>query len=112
MPREPLVVLHTALCDVIPETVKGIEEAEKRIVEKTKLSSTQTNMCEIKAAIFYSIAATQKGLQVSFVMFEAIICYYNKIINSFIMIIIAGNRARKLFNKRGSERGNSRISND
>ncbi|KAK0168679.1 hypothetical protein PV327_002455 [Microctonus hyperodae] len=63
MPREPLVVLHTALCDVIPETVKGIEEAEKRIVEKTKLSSAQANMCEIKAAIFYSIAATQKGLQ-------------------------------------------------
>ncbi|XP_044576283.1 malonyl-CoA decarboxylase, mitochondrial-like [Cotesia glomerata] len=63
MPREPLVVLHTALCDVIPETVKGIEEAEKRIVEKTTTLSIQENVNHIKAAVFYSIATTQKGLK-------------------------------------------------
>ncbi|XP_044016735.1 malonyl-CoA decarboxylase, mitochondrial-like, partial [Aphidius gifuensis] len=63
MPREPLVVLHTALCDIIPETVKGIEEAEKRIKSKDKIPSDQINTNEIKAAIFYSIVATQKGLQ-------------------------------------------------
>ncbi|XP_057324378.1 malonyl-CoA decarboxylase, mitochondrial-like [Microplitis mediator] len=63
MPREPLVVLHTALCDTIPETVKGIEEAEKRIVEKTTALSIQENVNQIKAAVFYSISTTQKGLQ-------------------------------------------------
>ncbi|XP_015110176.1 malonyl-CoA decarboxylase, mitochondrial [Diachasma alloeum] len=63
MPREPLVVLHTALCDIIPETVKGIEEAERRIIQKAAIPSTQENTCEIRAAIFYSISATQKGLK-------------------------------------------------
>ncbi|XP_034948806.1 malonyl-CoA decarboxylase, mitochondrial-like [Chelonus insularis] len=63
MPREPLVVLHTALCDVIPEAVKGIEEAEKRILQKNPLSSLQEDVSEIKAAVFYSIAATQQGLK-------------------------------------------------
>lgn len=46
------------------ETVKGIEEAEKRIKSKDKIPSDQINTHEIKAAIFYSIVATQKGLQV------------------------------------------------
>ncbi|XP_063980347.1 malonyl-CoA decarboxylase, mitochondrial-like [Diachasmimorpha longicaudata] len=63
MPREPLVVLHTALCDIIPETVKGIEEAERRITQKATIPLTQENICEIRAAIFYSISATQKGLK-------------------------------------------------
>ncbi|XP_033215871.1 malonyl-CoA decarboxylase, mitochondrial-like isoform X2 [Belonocnema kinseyi] len=65
MPREPLVVLHTALCDTIPDSVKGIEIAEKRILGKTEvpLSFLQEDKAKIKAAIFYSIASTQKGLQ-------------------------------------------------
>ncbi|XP_011298516.1 malonyl-CoA decarboxylase, mitochondrial [Fopius arisanus] len=63
MPREPLVVLHTALCDIIPGTVKGIEEAELRMTQKEALPPTQVDTCEIKAAIFYSISATQKGLK-------------------------------------------------
>lgn len=65
MPREPLVVLHTALCDIIPNTVKGIEEAESRILGNTKRHITflEEDKSKIKAAIFYSITSTQKGLQ-------------------------------------------------
>ncbi|XP_076287830.1 malonyl-CoA decarboxylase, mitochondrial isoform X2 [Lasioglossum baleicum] len=65
MPREPLVVLHTALCDVIPDSVKGIEEAKARIIGSTKKDVTflEEDKCKIQSAIFYSIASTQKGLQ-------------------------------------------------
>ncbi|XP_014599341.1 PREDICTED: malonyl-CoA decarboxylase, mitochondrial-like isoform X1 [Polistes canadensis] len=65
MPREPLVVLHTALCDTIPNSVKGIEEAEKRILGRieTEVSYLEEDKSKITAAIFYSIASTQKGLQ-------------------------------------------------
>ncbi|XP_025995582.1 malonyl-CoA decarboxylase, mitochondrial isoform X2 [Solenopsis invicta] len=65
MPREPIVVLHTALCDIIPDSVKGIEEAETRILGGTKkcLTFLEEDKSKIKAAIFYSIASTQKGLQ-------------------------------------------------
>ncbi|KAM0728811.1 Malonyl-CoA decarboxylase, mitochondrial [Formica fusca] len=65
MPREPIVVLHTALCDIIPDTVKGIEEAESRILGNAKKHITflEEDKSKIKAAIFYSIASTQKGLQ-------------------------------------------------
>ncbi|KZC07315.1 Malonyl-CoA decarboxylase, mitochondrial, partial [Dufourea novaeangliae] len=65
MPREPLVVLHTALCDVIPVTVKGIEEAKTRILGNTKKAITflEEDKTKIKAAIFYSITSTQKGLR-------------------------------------------------
>ncbi|XP_066601656.1 malonyl-CoA decarboxylase, mitochondrial-like [Prorops nasuta] len=65
MPREPLVVLHTALCDTIPESVRGIKEAEVRILGKDKkeVSFIEEDKCKIKAAIFYSIASTQKGLK-------------------------------------------------
>ncbi|XP_015606954.1 malonyl-CoA decarboxylase, mitochondrial isoform X2 [Cephus cinctus] len=65
MPREPLVVLHTALCDEIPTTVKGIQEAEQRILgmRMEATSFLQEDKNKIKAAIFYSIASTQKGLQ-------------------------------------------------
>lgn len=79
MPREPLVVLHTALCDTIPETVKGIEEAEKRIVEKTTALSVQENVNQIKAAVFYSISTTQKGLQVNIYVTLIIIININLI---------------------------------
>lgn len=65
MPREPLVVLHTALCDTIPCSVKGIKEAEERILEKigSETSFFSEDKSKITAAIFYSIASTQKGLQ-------------------------------------------------
>lgn len=65
MPREPLVVLHTALCDIIPDSVRGIEEAETRILGSAKKNLTflEEDKSKIKAAIFYSIASTQKGLQ-------------------------------------------------
>ncbi|KAG7209608.1 hypothetical protein KM043_011264 [Ampulex compressa] len=57
MPREPIVVLHTALCNIIPDSVKGIGDAKQNatFLEEDKL--------QIKAAIFYSIASTQRGLQ-------------------------------------------------
>ncbi|XP_076242951.1 malonyl-CoA decarboxylase, mitochondrial [Calliopsis andreniformis] len=65
MPREPLVVLHTALCDTIPDTVKGIEEAKIRITgdKKQEITFLEEDKCKITAAIFYSITSTQKGLQ-------------------------------------------------
>ncbi|XP_050464991.1 malonyl-CoA decarboxylase, mitochondrial-like [Cataglyphis hispanica] len=65
MPKEPIVVLHTALCDIIPDTVKGIEEAESRILGNARkhLTFLEEDKSKIKAAIFYSIASTQKGLQ-------------------------------------------------
>lgn len=65
MPREPLVVLHTALCDTIPNSVKGIEEAEQRILGRigTEITYLEEDKSKITAAIFYSIASTQKGLQ-------------------------------------------------
>nr|XP_034181548.1 malonyl-CoA decarboxylase, mitochondrial-like isoform X1 [Osmia lignaria] len=65
MPREPLVVLHTALCDVIPNSVKGIEEAKIRILGdfKQEITFLEEDKSKIKAAIFYSITSTQKGLQ-------------------------------------------------
>ncbi|XP_014472596.1 PREDICTED: malonyl-CoA decarboxylase, mitochondrial-like isoform X2 [Dinoponera quadriceps] len=65
MPREPIVMLHTALCDIIPDSVKGIEEAETRILgnAKKRVTFLEEDKTKIKAAIFYSIASTQKGLQ-------------------------------------------------
>ncbi|OAD58449.1 Malonyl-CoA decarboxylase, mitochondrial [Eufriesea mexicana] len=65
MPREPLVVLHTALCDIIPDSVKGIEEAKVRILGNSKKEITflEEDRHKIKTAIFYSITSTQKGLK-------------------------------------------------
>ncbi|XP_068988973.1 malonyl-CoA decarboxylase, mitochondrial-like isoform X2 [Bombus flavifrons] len=65
MPREPLVVLHTALCDIIPDSLRGIEEAKVRILDnpKTEVTFLEEDKCKIKTAIFYSITSTQKGLQ-------------------------------------------------
>ncbi|XP_043683820.1 malonyl-CoA decarboxylase, mitochondrial-like isoform X2 [Vespula pensylvanica] len=64
MPREPLVVLHTALCDTIPNSVKGIEEAEQRILGRVgrQVTYLEEDKSKITAAIFYSITSTQKGL--------------------------------------------------
>ncbi|CAL7941269.1 unnamed protein product [Xylocopa violacea] len=65
MPREPLVVLHTALCDIIPGSVSGIEEAKVRILggPKKEITFLEEDKCKIKSAIFYSITSTQTGLQ-------------------------------------------------
>ncbi|XP_076162060.1 malonyl-CoA decarboxylase, mitochondrial isoform X2 [Ptiloglossa arizonensis] len=65
MPREPLVVLHTALCDIIPDSVKGIGEAKTRILGgiKKEVTFLEEDKSKIKAAIFYSITSTQKGLK-------------------------------------------------
>ncbi|PBC25423.1 malonyl-CoA decarboxylase, mitochondrial [Apis cerana] len=65
MPREPLVVLHTALCDIIPDSVKDIDEAKVRILGNLKKEITflEEDKNKIKTAIFYSITSTQKGLQ-------------------------------------------------
>ena len=65
MPREPLVVLHTALCDIIPDSVKGIDKAKARILGDAKKEVTflEEDKSKIKAAIFYSISSTQRGLQ-------------------------------------------------
>lgn len=51
---------------LLTDSVKGIEIAERRILGKTEipLSFLQEDKSKIKAAIFYSIASTQKGLQV------------------------------------------------
>ncbi|KAJ8683463.1 hypothetical protein QAD02_019255 [Eretmocerus hayati] len=65
MEREPLVLLHTALCDIIPETVKGIQDSENRIVGKvaSNQDGVEEDKTKIKAAVFYSIASTQSGLK-------------------------------------------------
>lgn len=65
MPREPLVVLHTALCDSISSSVKEVVQTESQIHEKERNSETfpGEDKAKVKAAIFYSIASTQKGLQ-------------------------------------------------
>ncbi|KAF3423271.1 hypothetical protein E2986_00256 [Frieseomelitta varia] len=65
MPREPLVVLHSALCDIIPDSVRGIEDAKVRILgnPKTEITFLEEDKCKIKTAVFYSISSTQKGLQ-------------------------------------------------
>lgn len=46
--------------------MRGIEEAETRILGGTKKHITflEEDKSKIKAAIFYSIASTQRGLQV------------------------------------------------
>lgn len=51
------------------DSVKGIEEAETRILGSAKkhLTFLEEDKSKIKAAIFYSIASTQKGLQVQIV---------------------------------------------
>lgn len=48
------------------ETVRGIQEAENRIVGKilSNHENVDEDKTKIKAAIFYSISSTQTGLQV------------------------------------------------
>lgn len=69
MPDEPLVVLHTALTDEIARSTKGIVSATSRMSVDASAcpgmlvdAHTEDPSC-VKAAIFYSITSTQKGLQ-------------------------------------------------
>ncbi|KAL1117843.1 hypothetical protein AAG570_004158 [Ranatra chinensis] len=70
MPSEPLVVLHTALSTEIASSMKGIVAAAQRMsVDGSVMggilgqdTETEDPSC-VKAAIFYSITSTQKGLQ-------------------------------------------------
>ncbi|XP_023708296.1 malonyl-CoA decarboxylase, mitochondrial isoform X2 [Cryptotermes secundus] len=69
MPDEPLVVLHTALSDEIARSMKGIVSATSRMSVDASAcpgmlldTHTEDPSC-VKAAIFYSITSTQKGLQ-------------------------------------------------
>ncbi|XP_046985540.1 malonyl-CoA decarboxylase, mitochondrial-like isoform X1 [Schistocerca americana] len=69
MPFEPIVVLHTALSDNIASSMRGIVSAAARMSIDASASATGIGHTEcedpssIKAAIFYSITSTQKGLQ-------------------------------------------------
>ncbi|KAF8778112.1 malonyl-CoA decarboxylase, mitochondrial-like isoform X2 [Argiope bruennichi] len=66
MPREPIVVLHTALTSEISSSIASIvrqTKARSSSEDSTvKFQNDIENPKEIKAAIFYSITSTQKGL--------------------------------------------------
>lgn len=65
--KQEIVAPSTFLyCCTIVDSVKGIEEAETRILGSAKKQITflEEDKSKITAAIFYSIASTQKGLQV------------------------------------------------
>uniref|UniRef100_T1JCC3 Malonyl-CoA decarboxylase C-terminal domain-containing protein n=1 Tax=Strigamia maritima TaxID=126957 RepID=T1JCC3_STRMM len=65
MPREPIVVLHTALTNEISKSIQGI--VVQRVHSDTDVSGSMSGYEEdprkITTAIFYSITSTQKGLQ-------------------------------------------------
>ncbi|XP_063225233.1 malonyl-CoA decarboxylase, mitochondrial-like [Bacillus rossius redtenbacheri] len=69
MPGEPLVVLHTALCDEIVGSLRGLVSSASRMSvdmaarTDTPISVEEEDPAGIKAAIFYSISSTQKGLK-------------------------------------------------
>lgn len=59
MPDEPLVVLHTALRSEISQSLTGLTtNTVEPVVQYTKFDKKS-----VKAAIFYSISATQSGLK-------------------------------------------------
>lgn len=64
MPREPIVVLHTALTDEISRSIQGI--VAHRVHSDTDVSGISGGSLEdhrkITTAIFYSITSTQRGL--------------------------------------------------
>ncbi|KFM56632.1 Malonyl-CoA decarboxylase, mitochondrial, partial [Stegodyphus mimosarum] len=67
MPKEPIVVLHTALTNEISSSITSIVRQTKRISEgDVLLLKNSENQLEdpqkIEAAVFYSITSTQKGL--------------------------------------------------
>lgn len=67
MPREPIVVLHTALTEEILHSIQGIVANPRMYSEADIHASTVTSMGEdpqkITTALFYSITNTLKGLQ-------------------------------------------------
>ncbi|KAG8232759.1 hypothetical protein J437_LFUL013004 [Ladona fulva] len=69
MPGEPIVVLHTALTDEIPSTLRTVVTPASTSRMSVDASAGMgahhqaDNLVHTKAAIFYSITSTQKGLQ-------------------------------------------------
>ncbi|KAK6641427.1 hypothetical protein RUM44_013138 [Polyplax serrata] len=70
MPGEPIVVLHTALSDEISSSMSGIVSARTRMsIDYTSkngaslLDPHEEDPSCVKAAVFYSISSTQRGLQ-------------------------------------------------
>ncbi|XP_022081696.1 malonyl-CoA decarboxylase, mitochondrial-like [Acanthaster planci] len=65
MPQEPVIILHAALTDHIPASIKSIVgETRDRNSSKPPLAlEEQEDPGRITAAIFYSISSTQMGLR-------------------------------------------------
>ncbi|XP_046398837.1 malonyl-CoA decarboxylase, mitochondrial-like [Ischnura elegans] len=69
MPEEPIVVLHTALTDDIPSSLRTLvtpAPTSRMSVDASagmRVQPQAENLAQTKAAIFYSITSTQKGLQ-------------------------------------------------
>ena len=73
MPGEPIVVLHVALTEDIPERISSVVRHHRMVkrfsVEHSSSSSSTLvgkegeDASTCKAAIFYSITSTQRGLQ-------------------------------------------------
>ncbi|XP_046685493.1 malonyl-CoA decarboxylase, mitochondrial-like isoform X2 [Homalodisca vitripennis] len=65
LPDEPLVVLYVALTEEISDSLKNIiySTGDEEVV---KSNVHEEQLLNIKAFIFYSISATQKGLQVPY----------------------------------------------
>lgn len=66
MPREPIVILHTALCNTIPASTMEIPISQRKIhgaVNENSLTFADEQNDAITSAIFYSISSPHKGLQ-------------------------------------------------
>ncbi|CAD5111112.1 DgyrCDS453 [Dimorphilus gyrociliatus] len=63
MPREPVVVLHTALTSEISSSIQSIVQRNARLSGEPEPVELSENTHSISTAIFYSITSTQKGLQ-------------------------------------------------
>lgn len=63
MPREPVVVLHTALTSEISSSIQSIVQRNARLSGEPEPAELSENAHSISTAIFYSITSTQKGLQ-------------------------------------------------
>lgn len=63
----PFIIYITWVYYQSVDSVKGIDEAKARILGDTKKEVTflEEDKSKIKAAIFYSISSTQRGLQVN-----------------------------------------------
>ncbi|XP_032833348.2 malonyl-CoA decarboxylase, mitochondrial [Petromyzon marinus] len=65
MPREPLVVLHVALTDTISSDIRSIvrESPTAATPAPAGIVAPPEDAGRVRAAVFYSISATQRGLQ-------------------------------------------------